>query len=106
MTTFNDREAGFEAAFVHDADMEFRVMARRDRLLGAWAAEKLGLSGDDAVDYGKAVVRADLASSGDEDVFRKVMGDLAAKGVAITDLEVRAAMATTLIEARHQVMAA
>lgn len=104
MTTFNDREAGFEAAFVHDADMEFRVNARRNRLFGEWAAAKLGMSGDDAVAYGKAVVRADFEAPGEDDVLRKVVGDLADKGVAVTEVEVRAAMGTMLIEARRQLM--
>jgi len=106
MTTFDEREAGFEAKFTHDADVEFRVVARRNKLLGQWAAGKLGMTGPDAETYAKTVIAADFEESGEEDVFRKILGDLAAGKVAATDVDVRAAMGEMLIEARRQILAA
>ncbi len=106
MTNFTDRERSFEAQFAHDAELQFRVMARRDKLLGLWIAAHLGLGADEAATYAKSVVQADLEEAGDEDVMRKVMADLAAAASPITEHEVRHALATQGIEARRQIMEA
>jgi hypothetical protein len=92
MTTFDKREEGFEKKFAHDEELRFKANARRNKLFGLWAAEKLGLSGGDADKYAKDVVMADFEEAGDDDVFRKVRKDLDAKGVAQTDQQLRAAM--------------
>ncbi len=92
MTTFDDREKGFESKFALDQDQEFRAMARRNKLLGLWAAEKMGLSPDSAEDYAKAVVRADFEQPGEEDVFRKVAGDFKGSGMTVSDSEIRSKM--------------
>ena len=104
MTTFNAREAGFERKFVTDAETEFRIMARRNKLLGLWAAEKLGLTPEEADAYTKSVIQADFEEAGDEDVFRKVLGDLTARGVDVSDRDVREVMTAKLVEARRQLM--
>jgi hypothetical protein len=104
MTTFDDRQKAFEAKFAHDADLKFKVAARRDKLVGLWAAGKLGLSGDAADAYAKSTVIADLEEAGDEDVVRKLVADLDAKGVA--EAEVRAALAEQGEIARRQIMEA
>ena len=104
MTTFDEREAGFERKFVHDADTEFHVVARSNKLLGHWAAGKLGLSGDAADDYARAVIHAEFEKSGHQGVFDKVMADLSARDLGITDADVRAAMDAATIEARQQIM--
>lgn len=104
MTTFNDRERGEEAKFAHDADTMFRITARRNRLLGQWAAERMGLSPAEADAYAKAVVQADFEEAGDEDVVRKLLGDLISAGVDADEGEVRAALAEKLIEARRALM--
>lgn len=92
MTTFDKREEGFERKFAHDEETRFKAMARRNKLLGLWAAEKLGKTGQDAQDYAKAVVLSDFEEAGDEDVFRKVKGDLDAAGVAIGEAQIRSTM--------------
>ena len=89
MGTFDEREKGFEAKFAHDADLEFRVTARRNKLLGLWAAERLGLTDAESEAYAKAVVQADFEETGDEDVIRKLIGDLLKGGVETSDIEVR-----------------
>lgn len=104
MTTFDDRERAFESKYAHDAEMKFKAEARRNRLLGLWAADRLGLTGDEAAAYAKAVVIADLKEAGDEDVYRKVKADFDAKGIAITEAELRQRMTDLRAEARHQVM--
>lgn len=104
MTTFDDREKGFEAKFVHDEEMAFRVTARRNRLLGQWAAEKMGLTPEETDSYSKSVVQADFEEAGDEDVIRKVLGDLTGADVATSDDDVRTALATLTVEARRQLM--
>ena len=81
MTTFDDRKDAFEKKFAHDADLKFKAESRRNRLLGLWAAEKLGKTGDEATAYAKEVVAADFEEAGDEDVVRKVTKDLAGKNV-------------------------
>ncbi|MBW7944922.1 MAG: DUF1476 domain-containing protein [Sphingomonadaceae bacterium] len=102
MTNLNDREKAFENRFARDAELQFKVTARRNRLLGNWAAEKLGLTTAEAEAYSREVVAADFEEAGDDDVFRKVYGDLTAKGVEVTEHEVRRAMEEKLVEARRQ----
>jgi hypothetical protein len=106
MTTFDDREKGFETKFARDQELAFRIAARRNRLLGAWAAEKLGLTQEEADAYGKAVVQADFEEAGDEDVIRKVFGDLTAAGIDVSEQEVRRALEERNVEARRQLMEA
>ncbi|WP_200808809.1 DUF1476 domain-containing protein [Brevundimonas sp. SH203] len=89
MTTFDDREKAFEAKFVLDQEQEFKAIARRNRMLGLWAAEKMGLSSESADQYAAAVVRADFEQPGDEDVFRKVAGDFKASGLSVSEGEIR-----------------
>ena len=102
MSTFDDRQKSFESKFAHDAQMQFKAEARRNRLLGLWAAEKLGRTGDEAAAYAKEVVRADFEEAGDEDVYRKVAGDL---GDRATEAEIRAKMAELMLEAKGQLAA-
>ena len=106
MTTFDDRERAFEAKYARDEDMAFRVTARRNRLLGQWAAAKMNLTPEETDAYATAVVQADFEEAGDEDVVRKLLGDLLAAGVEIDDSTVRAALAEQMIEARRQLMEA
>ena len=103
MTTFDDRESAFEAKFAHDSELQFRVLARRDKLLGLWAAAKLGHEGDAAKAYAASVVSADFQHPGDEDVIAKVAGDLAAVGIA--EAEVRAELLLQGAEAMRQYVA-
>ena len=105
MTTFDKREEGFEKKFAHDQDLLFKANARRNKMLGLWAAEKMGLSGPDADAYAKEVVVADFEESGDDDVLRKVRKDFDAKGVALSDQEIRKAMDGLLAQAVAQIKA-
>jgi hypothetical protein len=102
MTDLNDREKAFETRFARDAELQFKVTARRNRLLGYWAAEKLGLTHEEAEAYAKTVVAADFEEVGEDDVFRKVHGDLAAHGCDVSEHEVRRAMDDAMVEARRQ----
>ena len=104
MTDFNDRQRGEEAKYAHDEDMQFRISARRNRLLGAWAAEKMDLSAVETEAYAKAVVQADFEEAGDEDVIRKLLGDLTSAGIEITEGDIRAALEAKTIEARRALM--
>lgn len=104
MTDFQDRERAFESKFAHDADLQFRITARRNRLLGEWAAAKMGLTPEETDAYAKAVVQADFEEAGDEDVIRKVLGDLTSAGVDTDDATVRAALLDRATEARRQFM--
>ena len=106
MTTFDDRERSYEAKFARDADLQFKAEARRNRLLGEWAAGKMGLTPEETDSYAKAVVQADFEEAGDEDVVRKVLGDLTAAGVDTDEASVRRALAEKTIEARRQLMQA
>ena len=106
MTTFDDRERGFENKFAHDQEMLFRITARRNRLLGAWAAALMGLTAEEADAYGKAVVQADFEEAGDEDVVRKLLGDLTSAGVDIDEGSIREALNDRTIEARRQLLEA
>ncbi len=101
MTTFDDRENAFENKFAHDAEMQFKAEARRNKLLGLWAAELMGKSGDEAAAYAKEVIAADFEEAGDEDVFRKLSGDL---GDLADEATIRAQMKTKLAEAKAQLM--
>ncbi len=105
MTTFDKREEGFEKKFALDEEQKFKAEVRRNKLLGLWAAEKLGLSGDAATAYSKEVVAADFEEAGDKDVQNKVVKDFAAKGVAIAAAEVRAKMDELMAQAAAQVKA-
>ena len=102
MTTFNDRENAFENKFAHDAEMQFRADARRNKLVGLWAAGLLGKSGEEATEYALTVVMADLEEAGIEDVVRKLAADLAGKASAD---EIRAKMTELLPVAKAQLMA-
>ena len=104
MTDFKDRERGEEAKYAMDEDTAFRVAARRNRLLGHWAAEKMSLTPEETEAYAKAVVQADFEEAGDEDVIRKLLGDLTAAGVDIEEAGVRAALEEKSVEARRQLM--
>ncbi|MGJ8617608.1 MAG: DUF1476 domain-containing protein [Sulfitobacter sp.] len=101
MSTFNDRENAFENKFAHDADMQFKAEARRNKLLGLWAADLLGKSGDDAAEYAREVIKSDFEEAGDEDVYRKVSGDLGDKADEAT---IRAKMVSLMAEAKAQIM--
>lgn len=105
MTTFDKREDGFEARFAHDEQLRFRALARRNKVLGLWAAEKLGLSGAEADAYAKDVIVADLEEQGEEDVFRKLRGDFDAKGVEVSDHQIRRNMAEFLTQAMIEINA-
>ena len=100
MTMFDDRQNAFEAKYAHDADLQFKVAARRDKLTGLWAAARLGYAGDVAETYAKSVVIADLAEAGDEDVVRKLAADLSAVGIG--EAEIRSQLALSDTEARRQ----
>ncbi|MEA2864835.1 MAG: hypothetical protein QOC84_2791 [Bradyrhizobium sp.] len=105
MATFDKREEGFEKKFAHDEELKFKAEARRNKLLGLWVAEQLGLSGEAANEYARAVVAADFEEAGDGDVLRKVMRDLEAKGIAVTEQQIRAKMDELMAEAIAQVRA-
>ncbi len=105
MTTFDKRQEGFEKKFALDEEQRFKAMARRNKLLGLWAAEKLGLSGAEAEEYAKSVVRADFEEAGDEDVFRKVRSDFDAKNIAQSDHQIRRTMEELMQKAVDQVKA-
>jgi hypothetical protein len=103
MRSFEERQKGFEAEFKRDQELAFRIAARRNRLLGLWAAGRLGLApGEPAEAYARTVVAADFAAPGDDDVVEKVRADLAAAGIAVTEAEVRAELARAAREARAQ----
>ena len=104
MTTFDEREKGFEALYKHDQELQFKVSARRNKLLGLWAAELIGLSGDDAAAYAREVIESDFEEPGDDDVLRKVHSDLEARGVDKTEHQVRAEMDKLMATARNQIM--
>ncbi|WP_407155419.1 DUF1476 domain-containing protein [Bradyrhizobium sp. STM 3557] len=105
MTTFDKREEAFERQFAHDAELKFKAEARRNRLLGLWAADQLGKKGPEAEAYAKEVVAADFDEPGHAGVLRKVLGDLTANGVAVTETDVRAKMSELLVAAVEQVKA-
>ncbi len=104
MTTFDERERAFETKFARDQEMTFRIIARRNRLLGLWAAEQMKLTPEEADAYAKAVVQAEFEESGDEDVVRKLYGDLVSANVEIDEAVIRTAMDDKLVEARRQLL--
>ena len=105
MTTFDKREEGFEKKFAHDEELRFKANARRNKLLGLWAAEKLGVSGDAANVYAKEVVMADFEESGEEDVFKKVRKDFDAEGIVQSDQDIRRAMVDLMEKAIAEIKA-
>jgi hypothetical protein len=99
MTTFDKREEGFEKKFAHDEELQFKANARRNKLLGLWSAEKLGLTGAQADAYAKEVVMTDFEEAGDHDIFRKIRKDFDDKKVALPDLDIRRAMDELMVQA-------
>ena len=106
MTQFSDRERAFETKFAHDEDMKFRIIARRNRLLGEWAARQMGLTDAESESYAKDVIRADFEEAGDNDVIRKVLGDLTAAGIECDEEKIAEALRNKEIEARRQIIEA
>ena len=106
MTQFDDRERAFEAKYARDEEMQFRITARRNRLLGEWAARQMGLSAAEAETYAKDVVRSDFEEAGEHDVIRKVLGDLTAAGIDCDEDQVRQALRNKEIDARRQIIEA
>jgi len=104
MAGFEDRQKGQEAKFAHDAELRFKAEARRNKLLGLWAAEHMGLSEEHAREYAAEVVASDFEEAGDEDVFRKVSSDLKAKGASVSDDMIRKKMAELVQTAREQIL--
>ena len=102
MTTFDNRENAFKNKFAHDADLHFKITARRNKLVGQWAAEKMGLTPEETTAYATSVVQADFEEAGDEDVIRKVLGDLTSAGIEIDDAAIRGALEDKMVEARRQ----
>lgn len=105
MSGFDDRRKGQEGKFAHDAELRFKAEARRNKLLGLWAAEHMGLSDEHAKEYAAEVVAADFEEAGDEDVFRKISADLKAKGASVSDEMIRNKMVELVQTARDQVLA-
>ncbi len=104
MTDFKDRERGEEAKFAFDEENAFKIAARRNRLLGNWAAELMGLTSEETEAYAKAVVQADFEEAGDEDVIRKLLGDLTSSGIEMDEAGVRSALEQKAVEARRQLI--
>ena len=102
MTTFDNRENAFEDRFAHDAELQFKITARRNKLVGQWDAEKMGLTREETTAYATSVVQADFEESGVEDVVRKLLGDLTSSGVDVDDATIRAALEDKMVEARRQ----
>ncbi len=106
MTTFDKREEGFEKKFAHDEELRFKAYAKRNKQLGLWAADKMGMTGADADAYAKSVVLADFEEAGEDDVFRKVRADLDGKGLkSISDQDIRVAMNDLLAKAVEDIKA-
>jgi hypothetical protein len=106
MTTFDEREKGFESKYKHDQDIQFKVHSRRNKLVGLWAAEKLGLSGADADSYARGVVASDFEHPGDEDLVGKILKDFQEKGIKSSAAEIRKELEHKLPIAKQQVMQA
>ena len=104
MTQFDERERAFETKFAHDEEMKFRIAARRNRLLGQWAARQMGLSEAETESYSKDVVRSDFEEGGDHDVVRKILGDLTGAGIDIDEDSVREALRNKEVDARRQII--
>jgi hypothetical protein len=105
MSGFDKRREGYESKFAHDEELKFKATARRNKLLGLWAAEKLGIGADQADAYAKEVVKADFEEAGDDDVFRKVRKDFDAKGVQVSDHQIRREMEDLMVKAIEQIQA-
>jgi hypothetical protein len=105
MTTFDEREKGFERKFAHDEELRFKATVRRNKLFGLWVAEKLGLSGAEAEDYAKSVIKSDFTEPGDEDMLRKVREDFAAKNVDVSEHQIQRTLTEKLAEAMSQLEA-
>ena len=105
MASFEDREKGFERKFAHDEELRFRATARRNKLLGLWAAGEMGIAGDAAQAYAREVIKADLEQPGEEDLFRKIRKDFDAKGVQQSDHQIRRKMSDLMSEALAQIEA-
>ena len=103
MTTFDEREQAFEKKFALDQELQFKASARRNKLLGLWAAEKFGMQGDEAEEYAKTVIKADLEEPGDEDVFRKLRGDFDSRSIEISDQDIRSSMVECMEKAIAQI---
>ena len=103
MNTFDKRQEGFEKKFAHDAELEFKASARRNKLLGLWAAEKMGLSDEEAKGYAKEVIKSDFEEAGDDDVFRKIRGDFDAKNIEQSDHQIRRTMDELMATAIDQI---
>jgi len=101
MTTFDDRERAFESQYARDQEMQFKIVARRNRLLGQWAAKKMGLTEAESDAYARDVIRADFEEAGDEDVIRKLLGDLTSAGVEVDESAIRQALEHKTVEARR-----
>ena len=106
MTQFDDRERAFETKYARDEEMQFRIIARRNRLLGEWAARLMGLNAAEAESYAKDVIRADFEEAGEEDVVRKLLGDLTSAGVECDETKIREALGHKQVEARRQIIEA
>jgi hypothetical protein len=106
MSSFNDRERAFESKFAHDEEMKFRIFARRNRLLGEWAARQMGLNEAETASYAKDVVHSDFEEAGDHDVIRKVLGDLTTAGIDTSEEAVADALRNKEIDARRQIIEA
>ncbi len=106
MSSFDDRERAFESKFAHDEEMKFRILARRNRLLGEWAARQMGLNEAESESYAKDVIRSDFEEAGEHDVIRKVLGDLTTAGVESSEDEVAEALRNKEIDARRQIIEA
>lgn len=105
MSTFDKRQEGFEKKFAHDEELQFKAGARRNKLLGNWAAELMGLTGDEAAEYAKSVVRADFEEAGDDDVFRKIRGDFDTHKIEQSDHQIRRTMDELMATAIEQIKA-
>lgn len=101
MTTFDDRQRAFESQYARDQEMQFKIVARRNRLLGQWAAKKMGLTEAESDAYARDVIRADFEEAGDEDVIRKLLGDLTSAGVDVDETAIRDALEHKTVEARR-----
>ncbi len=101
MDSFDDRQKAFEAKYARDQEMQFKIIARRNRLLGMWAAAKMGLTDAEADAYAREVIRSDFEEAGDEDVIRKLLGDLTSAGIDIDDAAIRQALDHKTVEARR-----
>jgi hypothetical protein len=104
MTTFDERERAFETMFARDQEMQFKVHARRDRLLGQWAAGRLGLTEAEADTYARDLIRADFETVSDDDIVRRLIGDLTAAGIEVDEREIRAQIDEKTVQARRQLI--